>query len=84
MASKAASMAAFKILDRDVDGLITVKDLQKLLDMPLAELSSMVGEGLDLEAFRALLQGYFQEVELRAWSKATFRSQAAKAFSEAV
>ena len=72
MASKACSLAAFKILDRDVDGRITVKDLQRLLEVSDA-LSAMVGEGLELNAFRKLLRSYFLEEE-RPWSKVTFRS----------
>lgn len=65
--SKSCSMAAFRIIDRDMDGKITTTDLQKLFpEMPETEATRMIAAsdlqgdgGIDISQFRSMLKQYF-------------------------
>lgn len=76
--SKSCSMAAFRIIDRDMDGKITTADLQKLFpEIPETEATGIIAAsdlqgdgGIDISQFRNMLKQYFEQSESDVeWSK---------------
>lgn len=79
-ASKHCSQAAFRIIDRDMDGKITTTDLRKLFPkMTETEATRMIADiaasdlqgngAIDLSQFRTMLQQYFTSESQIDWPK---------------
>jgi len=84
-ASKHCSLAAFRIMDRDMDGKITATDLQKIFPkMTETEATRMIaasdlqGNGIDLSQFRTMLQQYFTSESQIDWPKPASKSEASR------
>ena len=84
-ASKHCSQAAFRIMDRDMDGNITATDLRKIYPkMTEAEATRMIaasdlqGNGIDLSQFRTMLQQYFTSESRIDWPKPASKSEASR------
>lgn len=84
-ASKHCSLAAFRIMDRDMDGKITATDLQKIfpkmIEMEATRMiaaSDLQGNGIDLSQFRTMLQQYFTSESQIDWPKPVSKSEASR------
>mmetsp|Transcript_136432 Transcript_136432/g.323114 ORF Transcript_136432/g.323114 Transcript_136432/m.323114 type:complete len:576 (+) Transcript_136432:61-1788(+) len=73
--SKKATQAAFRVVDRDMNGKISLEDLRRIFpDVDEQEAIDMIaaadldGDGsIDLAEFRAMIQQYFKQPPSRRW-----------------
>ena len=84
--SKARCQAAFRVIDRDMDGKITTADLRKLFPtMTEMEADRMIAAsdfkgngGLDFSQFQTMLQQYFTSEPQMDWPKPTSKNEATR------